>query len=42
MDGGYCLFNDVDIDRICEIKCWIDNGVQVSKVKVLFSSDSSE
>jgi DNA-binding transcriptional MerR regulator len=29
---GHRLFND-DIDRIREIKRWIDNGVQVSKVK---------
>lgn len=41
-DGGHRLFNDADIDRIREIKRWIDNGVQVSKVKVLLSSDSSE
>ncbi len=32
-DGGHRLFNDADIDRIREIKRWIDNGVQVSKVK---------
>lgn len=41
-DGGHRLFNDADIDRIREIKRWIDNSVQVSKVKVLLSSDSSE
>lgn len=41
-DGGHRLFNDADIDRIREIKRWIDNGVRVSKVKVLLSSDSSE
>ncbi|HCS2430998.1 TPA: MerR family transcriptional regulator, partial [Shigella flexneri] len=29
-DGGHRLFNDADIDRIREIKRWIDNGVQVS------------
>ena len=34
-DGGHRLFNDADIDRIREIKRWIDNGVQVSKVKML-------
>jgi hypothetical protein len=28
-DGGHRLFNDADIDRIREIKSWIDNGVQV-------------
>ncbi|CBG88988.1 HTH-type transcriptional regulator MlrA [Citrobacter rodentium] len=39
-DGGHRLFNDSDIDRIREIKRWIDNGVQVSKVKMLLSSDS--
>ena len=33
-DGGHRLFNDADIDRIREIKRWIDNGVQVSKVKM--------
>ncbi len=41
-DGGHRSFNDADIDRIREIKRWIDNGVRVSKVKVLLSSDSSE
>jgi hypothetical protein len=30
-DGGHRLFNDADIDRIREIKSWIDNGVQVGK-----------
>jgi len=34
-DGGHRLFNEADIDRIREIKSWIDNGVQVSKVKSL-------
>lgn len=36
-DGGHRLFNDADIDRIREIKSWIDNGVQVGKVKSLLS-----
>jgi len=36
-DGGHRLFNDADIDRIREIKSWIDNGVQVSKVKSLLT-----
>lgn len=36
-DGGHRLFNDADIDRIREIKSWIDNGVQVSKVKALLT-----
>lgn len=39
-DGGHRLFNDSDIDRIREIKSWIDNGVQVSKVKTLLINDS--
>lgn len=41
-DGGHRLFNDADIDRIREIKSWIDNGVQVSKVKTLLSETSSD
>jgi DNA-binding transcriptional MerR regulator len=41
-DGGHRLFNDADIDRIREIKSWIDNGVQVSKVKTLLSQQGSE
>ena len=36
-DGGHRLFNDADIDRIREIQRWIENGVQVSKVKNLLS-----
>lgn len=40
-DGGHRLFNDTDIDRIREIKSWIDNGVQVSKVKSLLSQEDS-
>ena len=39
-DGGHRLFNDADIDRIREIKRWINNGVQVSKVKMLLSNES--
>ncbi|PMC12275.1 transcriptional regulator, partial [Klebsiella aerogenes] len=34
-DGGHRLFNDNEIERIREIKRWIDAGVQVSKVKNL-------
>lgn len=41
-DGGHRLFNDADIDRIREIKGWIDNGVQVSKVKTLLSEHSPD
>lgn len=40
-DGGHRLFNDADIDRIREIKGWIDNGVQVSKVKTLLSEQNN-
>ncbi|ABP61390.1 HTH-type transcriptional regulator MlrA [Enterobacter sp. 638] len=40
-DGGHRLFNDADIDRIREIKSWIDNGVQVSKVKALLTEHDS-
>ncbi len=39
-DGGHRLFNDADIDRIRESKRWIDNGVQVSKVKMLLSNEN--
>lgn len=38
-DGGHRLFDDADIDRIREIKRWIENGVQVSKVKALLCAD---
>ena len=41
-DGGHRLFNDADIDRIREIKSWIDNGVQVGKVKSLLSHDDPD
>ncbi|WP_061709711.1 HTH-type transcriptional regulator MlrA [Pseudenterobacter timonensis] len=41
-DGGHRLFNEADIDRIREIKSWIDNGVQVSKVKMLLSQEGAE
>lgn len=40
-DGGHRLFNDDDIDRIREIKRWIDTGVQVSKVKALLSEGTT-
>lgn len=35
-DGGHRLFNDNEIERIREIKRWIDAGVQVSKVKTCY------
>ncbi|MEL4014200.1 MerR family transcriptional regulator [Dryocola clanedunensis] len=38
-DGGHRLFDDADIDRIREIKRWIENGVQVSKVKALLCGE---
>ncbi|MRS14994.1 HTH-type transcriptional regulator MlrA [Enterobacteriaceae bacterium RIT691] len=41
-DGGHRLFNDDDIDRIREIKRWIETGVQVSKVKTLLTEISPE
>jgi len=41
-DGGHRLFSDADIDRIREIKHWIEQGVQVSKVKTLLSCDSAD
>jgi len=41
-DGGHRLFNDADIDRIREIKQWVDNGVQVSKVKALLLNDAQD
>ncbi len=39
-DGGHRLFNDADIDRIREIKRWIDTGVPVSKVQALLQNES--
>lgn len=41
-DGGHRLFNDADIDRIREIKRWIETGIQVSKVKNLLSEENPE
>lgn len=41
-DGGHRLFDEGDIDRIREIKRWIETGVQVSKVKTLLSEASIE
>lgn len=38
-DGGHRLFNEYEIDRIREIKRWIDCGVQVGKVKTLLMDD---
>lgn len=40
-DGGHRLFNEEDIDRIREIKRWIDTGVQVGKVKSLLCEKTS-
>ena len=41
-DGGHRLFTDSDIERIREIKRWVDTGVQVSKVKKLLIEGSKE
>lgn len=38
-DGGHRLFDDADIERIREIKRWIENGVQVSKVNALLGGE---
>ncbi|MGP3592494.1 HTH-type transcriptional regulator MlrA [Vagococcus sp. WN89Y] len=38
-DGGHRLFTDADIDRIREIKRWVDFGVQISKVQALLQSE---
>jgi DNA-binding transcriptional MerR regulator len=40
-EGGHRLFTDADIDRIREIKRWVDTGVQVSKVQTLLNNDPS-
>ena len=40
-DGGHRLFTEEDIERIHEIKRWIEGGVQVSKVKALLSEEES-
>lgn len=41
-DGGHRLFNEADIDRIREIKRWIEAGIQVGKVKKLLIDGSKE
>lgn len=41
-DGGHRLFNEYEIDRIREIKRWIDSGVQVGKVKTLLMDNEQE
>ncbi|MEO3991113.1 MerR family transcriptional regulator [Pseudocitrobacter cyperus] len=41
-NGGHRLFNDADIDRIREIKRWVDTGVQVSKVQKLLIEGNKE
>ena len=41
-DGGHRLFNEYEIDRIREIKRWIESGVQVGKVKTLLMDNEQE
>ncbi|SQA96544.1 HTH-type transcriptional repressor YcgE [Cedecea neteri] len=41
-DGGHRLFDSADIERIREIQTWIEQGVQVSKVKGLLSGENRE
>lgn len=41
-DGGHRLFTDADIDRIREIKRWVDSGVQVSKVQALLHNEPQD
>ncbi|SFM88534.1 DNA-binding transcriptional regulator, MerR family [Izhakiella capsodis] len=41
-EGGHRQFDDEDIQRIEEIKRWIESGVPVGKVKVLLSGDNVE
>lgn len=41
-DGGHRLFDSADIERIREIQTWIEQGVQVSKVKSLLSGENRE
>ena len=41
-EGGHRLFDIADIERIREIKHWIENGVQVSKVKTLLSDERQD
>lgn len=41
-DGGHRLFDDDDIERIREIKRWIENGVQVGKVKALLGGERQD
>ncbi|VYU74024.1 HTH-type transcriptional regulator MlrA [Metakosakonia massiliensis] len=38
-EGGHRLFTEADIDRIREIKRWVDTGVQVSKVQTLLNNE---
>lgn len=38
-DGGHRLFDNADIERIREIQAWIEQGVQVGKVKALLSGE---
>ncbi len=37
-DGGHRLFTEEEIDRIREIKRWLDTGVQIGKVQRLLAS----
>lgn len=39
-DGGHRLFTEADIERIREIKRWVDTGVKVSKVQALLCKES--
>lgn len=38
-EGGHRQFDESDIQRIVEIKRWIDNGISVSKVKALLDDN---
>ena len=39
-EGGHRQFDDEDIQRIEEIKRWIESGVPVGKVKALLEGDN--
>lgn len=41
-DGGHRLFTEEDIERIHQIKRWIEGGVQVSKVKALLNEEADD
>ncbi|WP_039058656.1 MerR family transcriptional regulator [Enterobacter sp. Bisph1] len=40
--GGHRLFTEEEIDRIREIKRWVDTGVQISKVQKLLAAPAQE